>query len=399
MKNTALLCLASAAVGAVVSVAFTTQPKADQVMLAQGTPTDAAPGGYPPSRGLIDSTALPGVPASHPGAGLATDEDELTPEERVNIAVYEDVNRSVVHITTKSYGGDGLFWRETASNGDGSGSVLDQQGHILTNYHVVEGAREIRVTLFDGKSYDARPVGVDRATDVVVLKIDAPTETLHPVVLGDSARLRVGQRVFAIGNPFGLDRTLSTGIVSSLNRTLPSQSKYRTMEQIIQIDASINPGNSGGPLLDTRGRMIGMNTAIASTTGESAGVGFAIPVSTIARIIPQLIESGRVVRADIGIGGVYELEQGLLIVTLVPGGAAEKAGLEGPKLFRRRGDPFTYVDRSAADLITAVDGKPVRTVAGFLSIVESKQPGERVMVSVTRDGSRVDVPVVLEATD
>ncbi|NQT17389.1 MAG: trypsin-like peptidase domain-containing protein, partial [Planctomycetes bacterium] len=266
-------------------------------------------------------------------------------------------------------------------------------------------AREIQVTLFDGKTYDGRLVGQDPTTDVAVLQIDAPEESLFPVAFGDSSRLRVGQMAYAIGNPFGLERTLSTGVISSLNRMLPSRRKYRTIQQIIQIDASINPGNSGGPLLDSRGRMIGMNTAIASTTGESAGVGFAIPVNTIARIVPQLIENGRVVRADVGIAEVYQADQGLLIATLVPGGAAERAGLKGFQVVVRRGRDRLYsyerryIDRSAADLIVGVDEKPIGTVEEFLAVIESKAPGDVVKVNVVRDGQRVDVPVELDAGD
>jgi len=328
---------------------------------------------------------------------------EYSQEELIAMAVYENVNRSVVNISTKTVQTDMFFMFEIPSEGEGSGCVLDKQGHILTNFHVVEGAREIQVTLFDGNTYEARMVGVDPTTDVAVLKIDAPADSLYPVVFGDSSRLRVGQRVYAIGNPFGLERTLSTGTISSLNRSLPSQRRYRKITQVIQIDASINPGNSGGPLLDAHSRMIGMNTAIASRTGESAGVGFAIAANTIARVVPQLIEHGRVIRADIGIARVYQMEQGLLIAALVPGGAAERAGLRGPQVVRRRRQhgPFIYeyqaIDRAAADLIVAVDGKPVRTVEDFLTIVESKSPGEKVVVTVIRQGKRVDVPVTLDA--
>ena len=200
-------------------------------------------------------------------------------------------------------------------------------------------------------------------------------------MFGNSTQLRVGQRVFAIGNPFGLERTLTTGIISSLNRSLPSRRSGRSLKSIIQIDAAINPGNSGGPLLDSHARMIGMNTAIASKTGESAGVGFAIPVSTIARIVPQLMHEGRVRRPETGIVRVYQTEQGLLIATLAPGGPAERAGLHGPKVVRqqKRQGPFVYeyqtVDRSAADLIVGVDGKPVKTADDFLDAIESRRAG------------------------
>jgi S1-C subfamily serine protease len=328
-------------------------------------------------------------------------EDDLTPEERVTVAVYENVNRSVVNINTTVHS-EGLLW-DNVAEGEGSGSVIDRQGHVLTNNHVIGGAKEIQVTLFNGKTYDARLIGKDSATDIAVLKIDAPADELFPVGFGESTRLRVGQRVYAIGNPFGLERTLSTGIISSLNRSLPNRNTNRPLRQMIQIDAALNPGNSGGPLLDSHGRMIGMNTAIASKSGTSAGVGFAIPVGTIARVVPQLLQNGRVVRADMGVARVYQTEQGLLLATLVPGGAAERAGLQGPKVVRRtrRQGPFVYeyqtVDRSAADMIVAVDGVRIRTADDLLSAVERHQPGEQVMITVVRNGTEMNVAVQLDA--
>ncbi len=352
----------------------------------------------------VPRTAVsPGVSRLPPGPPRG-DDFALTPEELVNVSVYENVNRSVVNIGTKTLrNGAFLFFDvEVPGEGAGSGSVIDNLGHILTNFHVVDGAREIEATLFDGKSYEARLVGKDESNDVAVLKIDAPAPSLLPVVFGDSTRLRVGQKVYAIGNPFGLERTLTTGIISSLNRTLPTRN-HRTIKSIIQIDAAINPGNSGGPLLDSHGRLIGMNTAIASATGQSAGVGFAIPVGNIARVVPQLIERGRVIRPDAGITRVMQTEKGLLIATLVPGGPAEKAGLQGFKVVkqRRRQGPFSYetqsIDRTAADLIVAVDGQKVVTADDFLGIVEARQPGQEVIVSVIRGGQEVRVPVRLAA--
>src|SRR5690606_34977599 len=210
--------------------------------------------------------------------------------------------------------------------------------------------------LFNGKEYDAGLVGQDPLNDIAVLRIDAPADELFPVVFGDSSRLRVGQRVFAIGNPFGLERTMTVGIISSLNRTLPSR-RTRRMKSIIQIDAALNQGNSGGPLLDSHSRLIGMNTAIASATGENTGVGFAIPVGTIARIVPQLIETGRVIRPDIGIAYMVYTDRGLAIVSMVPGGPAERAGLRGVRIERRktRRGPFVYeesrIDRDYADVV------------------------------------------------
>ncbi len=327
-------------------------------------------------------------------------ERQFTPEERTNIAVYEAVNRSVVNLNTRGAVAAGLFLVEVPSEGAGSGIVLDQRGHLLTNYHVVENAREIDVLLFDGSSHPATVVGFDPATDTAVLKVAAPPELLHPVTFGSSADLRVGQRVFAIGNPFGLERTLTTGIISSLNRSLPTRSG-RAIKSIIQTDAAINPGNSGGPLLDSEARLIGMNTAIASRTGQSSGVGFAIPVSTLARVVPQLTAQGKVIRPDAGIARVYQADAGLLVAALVPDGPAARAGIRGFRVTkeRRRQGPFvsevTRIDREGADLVVAVGGQPVRTVDDFLSAVETKSPGENVLFTVRREGRQLDIPVVL----
>ena len=320
----------------------------------------------------------------------------LTPEEAVNVVVYERMNKSVVNITTQIPRGDSLFFIDVPDEGAGSGSVIDRNGHILTNYHVIEDARHVSVTLHDGKSYDATFVGADAVNDIAIIKVDAPREILFPVIFGDSSRLRVGMRVFALGNPFGLERTLTTGIISSLNRSLQIRSN-RSIKSIIQIDAAINPGNSGGPLLDSHGRLIGMNTAIASKTGQSSGVGFAIPVNLISRVVQQLITHGRVIRPEIGIQKVYETEQGLLVARVTPNGPAKQAGIRGPKVDRRRRGPFVIerIDRSAADLIVAVDGKAAKSADDFLEIIERKKPGDSVVLTVFRDGRRVDVSVRL----
>jgi S1-C subfamily serine protease len=396
-QRSLLLCGFSAILGAGLAVGLRG--------LTAGTPQSVADD----ADGSLAAAATKGgdlrlvVPSAETAA--ATDAkavEELTPEERINVAVYQKVNRSVVNINTKSVQVDRFMMVEMPSEGEGSGTVIDRKGHILTNFHVIDGAREISVTLADSKSYPAKLVGGDLSTDVAVLKIDAPAESLSPVTFGNSTPLMVGQRVYAIGNPFGLERTLSTGIISSLNRSLPARRTGRTIKSIIQIDASINPGNSGGPLVDSRGRMIGMNTAIASRKGESAGVGFAIPVNTIARIVPQLVQNGKVLRPDSGVGRVYQTERGLLIATLVPGGAAEKAGLRGPKIVRQRKQQggviyeTQSVDRSAADLIVAVDGMPVRTGDDFLTAVEARQPGERVVLTIVREGKTIQVPLKLE---
>src|SRR5688572_20591443 len=359
MKRTTIFCLISAAIG---GFAATVYHQTGDRRQANAQEAALRP---PPLRQL-------GSPVAILPSGLGSGLDDFAPEERTNILVYEKANRSVVHITTKAAQRELLFL-EVPSEGAGSGSILDKTGHILTNYHVVEGANEIRVTLHDGQSYEGSVIGYDPPNDMAVVKINAPADDLVPIELGDSSKLRVGQVVYAIGNPFGLERTMTTGIISSINRSLPSRAG-RTMRSIIQIDAALNRGNSGGPLLDTRGRLIGMNTAIASSTGENTGVGFAIPVDTIKRVVPQLIATGKVVRADAGIQRVAITERGLMIATLEPNGPAERAGLRGFRIVReqkRRGLIVLEerrVDRSQADTIVAVDGEKATTTDTFLSL-------------------------------
>lgn len=398
MKQYLVLCTCSAALGALIALSVFHEWRTGAAWAQQGAP---APRVAPPPQAL----RLPPEPrpiARTPNVAPVY-VDEYTPEDRVNIAVYEKGNRSVVHITTRSVRPDRFFLIEAqVEEGAGSGAVIDQNGNILTNNHVIDGAGEIRVTLFNGETYPAALVGQDAVNDIAVIRIDASPDLLHPVEFGDSERLRVGQKVYAIGNPFGLERTLTTGIISSLNRQLPSQAG-RTMKSIIQIDAALNRGNSGGPLLDSQGRFIGMNTAIASQTGANTGVGFAIPVSTVRRVVPQLLEHGRVIRADIGITRVYQTEKGLLIVSTAQGGPAERAGLQGFRLVRKenRRGPFvfseTHIDPDSADLIVAVDGQKIRTVDELLTLVENKRPGEEAVVTVVRNGREMQVPVVLGA--
>ena len=329
----------------------------------------------------------------------------FTPDESVNIAVYESTNRSVVNINTRSTRTDNFFFVEVPSEGSGSGSVLDHQGHILTNFHVVDGAQSIDVTLASGKTYPAALVGRSTVDDIAVLKIQAPREELFPVHFGDSASLRVGQKAYAIGNPFGLERTLTTGIISSLNRSIPSRSNRRVMKSIIQIDAAMNPGNSGGPLLNTSGQVIGMNTAIASKTGQNTGVGFAIPANRIKRVVPELILHGRITRPDAGISRVMQTEKGLLIASVIPGSPADTAGLRGFRIVRRqqRQGLFVYesqsIDRSTADLMIAIDGQPIRTVDEFLTYVEDKKPGDTIRIKVIRSGKETEIPLKLGAAE
>jgi S1-C subfamily serine protease len=319
----------------------------DPEVAAGADPRDAAGSADSPGDGVPRQARLPAR------AGFTPIDDasweDFTPEERTNIGVYEKANRSVVNISTRTMRPDYFMMVSVDTDGTGSGSVLDTRGHILTNLHVVEGAREIRVTLDNGEDFEAGLVGQDPVNDIAVLRIAAPTEMLHPVQFGTSQSLRVGQKVFAIGNPFGLDRTLTVGIISSLNRSIPSHNG-RTMKSIIQIDAALNRGNSGGPLLNSRGLLIGMNTAIASNTGENTGVGFAIPAGTIQRVVPQLIEKGRVIRPTAGIVHTHPTEAGLVVAALLPGGPAEQAGLRGFRVLRqqRQRGAFLY-ERTVVD--------------------------------------------------
>jgi S1-C subfamily serine protease len=346
----------------------------------------------------VSRPALSPVERVNPELVKIRDSAGLTPDEAVAVAVYEAANRSVVNIESKSVR-SGLIL-ESLSEGAGSGAVIDIEGHILTNNHVVKNATSIQVTLYNGETYEAKLVGADPLNDVAVIKIEAPREDLFPISVGNSRDLKVGMRVFALGNPFGLERTLTTGIISSLNRSLQIHANW-SIKSVIQIDAAINPGSSGGPLLDSHGRLIGINTAIATTSGQSAGVGFAVPVSMVRRVVPQLLKLGRVIRAETGITRVFQTDDGLIIAEIKPGGPADKAGFRGPKITRSRRGPFTVerTDRSVADTIVGVNGQKATTVEDFLGYIDERRPGETVEIEVLREGQKVRVPLVLTASE
>ncbi|MBX3634093.1 MAG: trypsin-like peptidase domain-containing protein [Rubrivivax sp.] len=319
----------------------------------------------------------------------------LAADEVANIELFRRTSPSVVHITSLGVQRD-LFSMnvQQVPRGAGTGFVWDDRGHIVTNFHVIQGANALQVTLADQSTHAAQFVGAFPDRDLAVVKIDAPREKLPPIAVGSSRDLLVGQRVFAIGNPFGLDQTLTTGIVSALGREIESFNQ-RTIRGVIQTDAAINPGNSGGPLLDSAGRLIGVNTQIASPSGASAGIGFAIPVDEVNRIVPRLIRDGRFVRPAVGVTAgpaalqrTLSLPRGIPLVQVQPGSPAARAGLQP---FRRgqRGEIL------AGDVITAVDERPVADLDDMLTLLEDRQPGQTVTLSVWREGRTRQVPVVL----
>ncbi|MEN1680967.1 MAG: trypsin-like peptidase domain-containing protein [Planctomycetota bacterium] len=328
----------------------------------------------------------------------------LTPEERTNALVYRTVNPGVVNITTSVVQYDPLMGLPVAGgSGAGSGAVIDRQGHVLTNQHVIDGARAIEVTLASGATYPAKLVGADEQFDMAVIKIDAPAQVLFPINLGRSDDLVVGQKAYAVGNPFGLEGTLTVGIISSLNRSVPSRASNRVMTGMIQTDAAMNPGNSGGPLLNSRAEMVGMNVAIASKIGQNSGVGFAIPVARVKRYLPELIEHGKVLRAYHGIVTLDETPRGLRLRKLSRGGPAELAGLRGIRILetKRRRGPVLYLERRLdienADTVIAIDGRPVSTHTDFLEIMDGLRPGASVVFTILRGGERQNLTVELGA--
>ena len=318
----------------------------------------------------------------------------LTSDEQNSIEVYRALSPGVAFINTTSYQQD-LWGDVREGKGNGSGSVIDTQGHILTNYHVVEGAQKVTVNFGGDKVYPATVIGGDPDTDLAVIKITPPNEGLTVIQLGDSDKLVVGQKVLAIGNPFGLDRTLTAGVISGLQRPIRARNG-RTIDAAIQTDASINPGNSGGPLLDKFGKMIGVNSQIMSPAGGSVGVGFAVPVTTAKRIIPQLIQFGEVRRPKLGatlpevrdlIARGYRLpiDRGLLVYNMLPGGAAERAGLQGLSGNGKLGD-----------VILSVDGQAMNSTDDLYRLLDKKQIGDTVQVEVFRQGRNVTLPLKLQ---
>jgi len=320
------------------------------------------------------------------GSAQVAPEAPRTEEEQRTIEAYKRTNRAVVNVSTQARNLD--FFGRAPSEGSGSGVIIDGlKGYVVTNHHVIENAERVFVTLANGQSYTVKSIGQDPDNDIALLQIKDAPKGLVEIPFGDSEELEVGQRVLAIGNPFGLQRTLTTGIVSSLGRAIRADSG-RLIEGIIQTDAAINPGNSGGPLLDTAGRLVGLNTAILSRTGESAGIGFAIPVNQIAAAVPQLIKFGRVLRPKIGVV-VVDTEFGPMLLYVHPGSAADKAGLAGARQRIQQGLFVGYVvDFSKADFILRVNGRPVRSRRDVIDGLSRSEAGKEVSLAVRRGLNR-----------
>jgi S1-C subfamily serine protease len=347
---------------------------------------------------LVQQSWLGGASLNDPRATARTvaPRGELSAGEKSTIAVFREASPSVVHITAIAVQRD-LFTLNLYQipEGTGTGFIWDSSGNIITNFHVIQNADAAQVTLADQSNWKARRVGVAPDKDLAVLRIDAPANKLRAIPVGTSKDLQVGQSVFAIGNPFGLDQSLTTGVISALGREIESVTR-RPIQGVIQTDAAINPGNSGGPLLDSAGRLIGVNTAIYSPSGASAGIGFAIPVDTVNRIVPELIRSGKVTRPGMGIQiAEDQLAErlgvtGVLVVEVAQGSAAAKAGLRPT---RREASGRVRL----GDVITAIDGKKVESSNELFLLLEKYKIGDSINVSLLRDGKAVQVKVTLEA--
>ncbi len=339
-------------------------------------------------RSLYDPDAKPKV---------VTARGDLADDEKNTIDLFESTSASVVYITNielrRSLFSLNIY---EIPQGTGTGFIWDEEGRVVTNYHVIEGASRVEVTLADHSTWEGIVVGAAPDKDLAVLQISAPADKLQPIIIGESQGLLVGQKVFAIGNPFGLDQTMTTGIVSALGREIQSVTG-RTIQGVIQTDAAINPGNSGGPLLDSAGRLIGVNTAIYSPSGASAGIGFAVPVDIVNRVIPEIIKYGKVIRPGIGvaiandrIAGRLDIE-GILLINIQPGSSAEEAGLRGTS---RIGDDIVL-----GDIIQTVNNERVSSYDDLRNEFDKYRVGDEVTLGIVRDERRISVRVRLEQVE
>ena len=346
-----------------------------------------------------------------PASAKTSSDAAYTQDEQQNIFVYEKCNEAVVNITTQVMGVNWFLEPIVQDGGSGSGSIIDKCGYVVTNVHVISNASKISISLADGTTYEGRIIGQDVESDIAVLKFDPPANVaLKTIDFGDSEKLKVGQKVIAIGNPFALERTMTTGIISGLGRPI-QESKNVIIRNMIQTDAAINPGNSGGPLLDTNGKMVGINTMIMSSSGSSAGVGFAVPVTTARRVVNDLLQFGKVNRGIIEITPVQmtssiaqyaglEISTGILVSSVKKGSGAEKGGIRGGTKavqYGSRWNPSTIY--LGGDIITGIDNITIRTYADYTSALESKRPGDTVTVTVWRDGKSQKLKVVLDGAE
>ncbi len=372
-RKVVFVATASLLIGAILGCSFVAQ--------VQPTPVPTST-----PRPVASATPAPMSVATVAPVTLGSEEEQI-------IDVYARVSPAVVFITSRVLVRD-FFMGIMPQEGTGSGFVVDKEGHVITNNHVVEGADRIVVTLDDETSIEAALVGTDPSNDVAVLKIEVPAEKLHPIALGTSSNLRVGQTAIAIGNPFRLERTLTTGVISSLGRPLDSGGE-RPIYDVIQTDAAINPGNSGGPLLNTAGEVIGVNTAIVSPSGGSIGLGFAVPIDTVKRVANSILERGYYPHPWLGITGVgitpdlaelldLSVERGVLVIDVTRGEAAAEAGLRGGQRNVRVGE---YIVAVGGDIVTAIDGSPLRDMGDLVQYLETRtEVGQRIELTVVRDG-------------
>lgn len=349
---------------------------------------------------LNENTPSPSIEVSDSVKGYTQDETQ-------NISVYEIANEAVVNITTEVVGINWFLEPVPQEGGSGSGSIIDTRGYVVTNSHVISDAVKIYISLADGSQHEGTVVGIDKENDIAVLKFTPPKDrVLKTIAFGDSTNLKVGQKVLAIGNPFGLERTLTTGIVSALGRPIKTSSNT-VIKDMIQTDTAINPGNSGGPLLDTQGRMIGINTMIYSTSGSSAGIGFSVPVNTAKRVVSELIQFGKVRRGSIDAELVQlsspiatyarlSTDKGLLVSRVVPGSNAEKAGLKGGSEAVRYGSGrSSSIIYLGGDVITSIGGQRVESLTDYYSALESKKPGDKVEITVMRGKQQISLSLLL----
>ncbi|HYL47148.1 MAG TPA: trypsin-like peptidase domain-containing protein [Candidatus Limnocylindrales bacterium] len=345
--------------------------------------------------------AVDAVKSPAPESPAAVSEARLDATETENVRIYRQASPAVGNIVTKTVEYD-FFFNPVPVEGAGSGFLIDTDGHMLTNYHVVQGAQTIEVTLGDQSRYKAKLIGADTRNDIALIQIDAKGRQLTALPLGDSRNLLVGQRALAIGNPFGFQSTLTTGVISSLGRTVQT-GENTFIDEAIQTDAAINRGNSGGPLLNSHGEVIGINSAIFAPTGTTAGIGFAIPINTAKRVAEDLITKGRVSRATLGVEGRalwpglaealnLNVDKGILIERVTPGGSAAKAGIRGGTRSVLAG---LQELRIGGDVLVAVDGKPVASQMDLNLLLNRAKPGDTVKLSIVRDGKKMEVTVQL----